>query len=99
MFYFGAAPFVFDKRRRVFWEGWKAPREVTDRTALKDIHALQIISEYCFGQYASYYSYELNLVLKDGRRINVVDHANQGKLREDARTLSRFLGAPVWDAT
>lgn len=105
MLYYGARPIVFDKRSGAFWKGRQAPFEVVNRRALKDfveleeIHALQLISELCRSDKSSYYSYELNLVLSDGRRINVVDHGNQEKLREDARILSAFLDAPVWDAT
>ena len=43
--------------------------------------------------------YELNPVLNDGSRINVVDHGNLERLRGDAITLSQFLDKPVWDAT
>jgi hypothetical protein len=104
MFYFGTAPIVFDKYKGSFWKGRKAPDEVSDRKEIKyfaeleDIHALQLISEFCRGNKSSYYSYELNLVLKNGSRINVVDHGNPAKLREDAHVLSAFLGKPVWDA-
>ena len=105
MLYFGAAPIVFDKRSDAFWKGRTAPYEATNKAALKhlaeleEIHALQLISELCRSDKSSYYSYELNLVLKDARRINVVDHGNLEKLQEDARTLSMFLDTPVWDAT
>ena len=51
------------------------------------------------GNKSAYYSYEMNLVLNDGKRLNVVDHGNQAKLREDAQTLATFLNVPVWDAT
>ncbi len=104
MLYFGTAPIVFDKQKGFFWKGRKAPDEVFDKTTIKhfteleNIHALQLISEYCRGNKSSYYSYELNLILKDGNRINVVDHGNQRKLKEDANTLSAFLEKPVWDA-
>jgi hypothetical protein len=104
LLYFGTIPIVFDKREGYFWKGRKAPEEVFDKNAIKglthleEIHALQLISEYCRGNKSSYYSYELNLVLKNGKRINVIDHGNQNKLREDAATLSRFLQKPVWDA-
>lgn len=103
LLYSGTAPIVFDKQRGFFWKGWKAPDQTPNVETLKDavrldeIHALQLISEYCRGDKNSYYSYELNLVLKDGRRINVIDHGNRNKLREDAATLSTFLGKPVWD--
>ena len=103
--YFGTAPIVFDKRRGAFWKGRKAPYEVVNKKALKhyalleDIHALQLISEHCRSDDSSYYSYELNLVLEDGRRINVVDHGKQSDLQGDAGTLAAFLEKPVWDAT
>ncbi len=105
MLYFGTRPIVFDNVRGVFWKGRKEPGVIFDRrnqknfTGLEVVHALQIISEYCRGNKSSYYSYELNLVLKDGKRINVVDHGSIRKLREDAEILSKFLGIPVWDAT
>lgn len=104
LLYFGTLPVVFEKRKGFFWKGRTAPDEVYDRRNIKhfaefkEIHALQLISEYCTGNKSSYYSYELNLILKDGRRINVVDHGNQNKLREEAKTLSAFMGKPVWDA-
>ncbi len=66
---------------------------------LSSIHALQLLSEFVSGSKNSYHSYELNLVLNDGSRINVVDHGNLERLRADASTLSQFLDKPVWDAT
>jgi hypothetical protein len=104
LLYFGTAPIVFDKRERYFWKGRKGPRDVFNPKSLKNlveigqIHALQLISEYCRGDKSSYYSYELNLVLEDGKRINVVDHGNLDKVRDQAATLAEFLGRPVWDA-
>lgn len=103
MLYFGTAPIVFDTRQGCFWKGRKSPESTSDKGSVKvyshldDIHALQIISEYCSGNKSSYYSYELNLVLKDGQRLNVVDHGNLARLREDGANLSRFLGRPLWD--
>ncbi len=99
----GTAPIVFDRHKGAFWKGRKSPDQVFDKAQLKkyarfeDIHALQILSEHCRGNKSSYYSYELNLVLKDGRRLNVVDHGNLNKLRADALILSAFLKKPVWD--
>jgi hypothetical protein len=104
MLYFGTAPIVFDKYKSCFWKGRRGPDDVADPRTLKhfaplaDVHALQILSELCSGRNGSYYSYELNLVLCDQRRINVVDHGNLGRLREDAQVLARFLGKPIWDA-
>ncbi len=63
-----------------------------------DIHALQIVAEYCRSSENSYYSYELNLVRHDGSRVNLVDHGNARKIREDAERLGVALGVPVWSA-
>ena len=103
MFYVGTAPIVFDKQKGWFWKGRKAPDRVFDKSAIKhlaeigQIHALQLISEHCSGDKSSYYSYEINIVLEDGRRINDVDHGNEKRIRADADTLSEFLGIPLWD--
>ncbi|MEI6971938.1 MAG: hypothetical protein WCL44_10520 [bacterium] len=104
MLYWFTSPIVFDATRGFFWKGRRSPGEAGNISELKtcvrlgDIHALQIISEYCTGNKSSYYSYELNMVMADASRINVVDHGNLAKLRSDARVLAEFLGKPLWDA-
>lgn len=104
MFRYGTAPVVFDQRTKHFWKGRQSPHETFNKAEIKEyaefdqIHALQLIREHVQGNKSSYYSYELNLVLKDGRRVNVVDHGNIEKLRADAERLGAFLKRPVWDA-
>lgn len=97
-------PVVFDKMAGYFWKGRKAPDRYSGQTLnsavrLSDIYALQLIAEYVRGSEKSFYSYELNLVLKDGSRHNVIDHGNIDELRRDAATLSKFMNKPVWDLT
>ncbi|MHC4396675.1 MAG: hypothetical protein ACYS1A_13575 [Planctomycetota bacterium] len=105
LLYFGTMPIVFDKNSSHFWKGRRDPDIVFNKdsikvwTQLEQIHALQLISEYCHSNKSSYYSYELNLVLEDGERINVVDHGKLKKICDDADTLSNFLERPVWNAT
>ena len=105
LYWFGTVPRVFDQRLAAFWRGRKEPTPMdlvargNPSAPLSSIHALQLLSEYISGSKNSYHSYELNLVLNDGRRINVVDHGNLKRLRSDAKTLSQFLDKPVWDAT
>jgi len=105
LFFRGSVPIVFDKSNGYFLRGRKNPSRVYDQTKIKslislqNIHALQIISEHISSNKSSYYSYEINLVLKDASRVNVIDHGNLDRIREDAKTLSDFLGKPVWDAT
>lgn len=44
-------------------------------------------------------SYELNLVLKNSHRINIVDHKNESLIYADAETLAKLLNVKIWDAT
>ncbi len=67
--------------------------------SLSEIYALQIVREYISSSDSNYTSYELNLVLNDGRRVNIMDHGKLSALREDARLLSDALSVPVWDAS
>ncbi len=108
MYFFGTTPIVFDRGSNHYWRGRISPDVMPDRHAadnwadLEEIYALQIVSEWCRGSgknQRSYYSYELNLVLSNGDRLNVVDHGNAQRLRKDAARLARFLDVPVWDAT
>jgi hypothetical protein len=100
----GTKPIVFDKSNGFYWKGRQNPSQVYDQNIQKNmvqlyqVHALQIIREYVRGNKSSYYSYELNLILKDGSRKNVVDHGSIKQLQKDAQTLGQFLGIPVWDA-
>ena len=56
------------------------------------------VRQACSGDKSRYYSYELNLVLEDGSRLNVIDHGNVEAIRADAQKLAAFLGKPLWDA-
>lgn len=97
-------PVVFDRRSGYFWKGRIPPHQAVNREALKDccpleeIRALQIIAERVRGDKSSYWSYELNLVLKDGPRLNVVDHGSLDVIRTDGRAIADFLQVPLWDA-
>ena len=98
----GTQPIVFDRSAGMYWMGWKTPTRgagVANGAAvdLDRVHAIQVVSEYCAGKRSSFYSYELNLVLEDGERLNVVDHGNRAQLRRDASALASFLGVPLWD--
>ena len=82
---------LFDRTTNKFIKG-------SEEISLTDIHAMQIISEYVRSDKNSYYSYELNLVLKNGDRVNVVDHGSYKHLVKDASELSNTLGIKIWDS-
>jgi hypothetical protein len=107
MLWFGGRPVAFDRSSGLVWRGWGDPRsdfehgrEVSGTLCrLEEIHALQIIAEVCRGKNSRYKSYELNLVKVDGSRLNVVDHGDIARLRQDAAALGVYLEAPIWDTT
>lgn len=103
-------PVVFDQSLRLFWKGRRHPDTTDDSTShtpccrLDDIYALQILSEMVTTHSKEhgthrFRSHELNLILQDARRLNVIDHGNLEVVRNDARQLARFLQVPVWDKT
>lgn len=97
-------PQGFNKQLGYHYKSYKKPtsqREVPDSkywTKLEDVQAIQIIEERVKTKNSSYRSYELNLVLKDASRINVIDHSKYEQIKEDARVIADFIGIPYWDA-
>lgn len=100
-----AKPVVFDSNLGMMWKGKQAPKLSGDQKKnqdivyFNDVHALQILSERVRTKNGSYLSYELNLVLRDGKRINVIDHGKQSQILIDAEEISRLLGKPIWDVS
>jgi hypothetical protein len=99
------APIVFDKSSGMFSKGRGKPGKEPDienpkkAADLDSIHALQLLWKPVYGGKKQYYGYDLNLVLKNGKRIFILSHADKNAMKEDARTLSEFLGKPLWDVT
>jgi hypothetical protein len=91
------------------WFGWPTSqvfdgnsRQISLRTgplSFSAIHAVQIVKEHVRRNKKSYWSYELNLVLKDGERVNVVDHADLPRIQSESQMLKTLLGCKLWDAT
>ena len=79
------------------FEATEQARTVSPRRGeLGNIHAVQVISKIVkVGK--KFQSYELNIVLKSGIRVAVIDHNDAAVIREEASTLATFLKVPVWD--
>jgi len=99
-------PIVFDTQARYFWKGRRSPERAEDIKAigtcieLDMIHALQFLGRQRIPEnLGGISSYEINLVLRDGLRMNVVHHGDSITLREEANMLSERLNKPLWDAT
>lgn len=100
--------YVFDKRAGRYFKGKQAEssRAPSDENQgrLQDIHALQMLTERVTsnsknGGSSSYNSYEINLVLKNGARLNVMDHGNKTDIEDNAKEIAVFLGVPIWRAS
>ncbi len=69
-------------------------------TLIRDIRAIQVVGENCSGSKGSRYrSYEINLVLKDASRVNVIDHGNLSQILLDAQQIATRLNVPMWDVS
>ena len=73
------------------------------RYDLSEMHAIQLFKKGYkvtsqIGFFEPFYSYEMNLVLHNCTRINIVDHGSLVDIRKDAGLLAFYLNVPVWDA-
>lgn len=65
---------------------------------IKHILSLQINNKIVIRKQAlNYRCFELNMLTKNGRRINVLNHNNVVQLELDARKLAKFLNVPLLD--
>ena len=112
MFRLLTTPIVFNKHKGYYWKGRVnenqriAQADLKVKCKLTEIEAVQVIAEWISGHSSgssggsSYYqSYEINLVLKDASRLNVVDYGHYRGVVESAQKLSHYLSIPLWDAT
>jgi hypothetical protein len=67
-----------------------------DTVPLPSIRGLQLTPERVVETEGYHDVYELNLVLADGRRVNVLDHGDLANLHRDATRIAAFLGVPLW---
>ena len=62
-----------------------------------EVYSIQLLDEEVHTRQSHYWSYELNLVLRNGQRIHLIDHGNQQEIRWDAGDLARMINVPIWD--
>lgn len=65
--------------------------------AFDEVGALQILGEWLKSRATDFTSYELNLVLKDGSRVNLMDHGNHKHLHRDGALLAEMIGCELHD--
>lgn len=90
-------------KKNVFLEKLDSSSPISEH--FKEIHAIQVVGEYVSSNSGSssstsnYKSFEINLVLKNLRRVCLIDHGGHNTILNDAKTISQFLNVPLWDAT
>lgn len=101
---------VFDLNKKQFFKEGEDTQDILPLIHQKsipfvDIHGLQILEVFHPARNLhhrhstrshSYYSYELNLILKNSKRINVMSHGNKGDMILDAKRLAKVLFVPIW---
>lgn len=91
---------VFDKTHGYYWKRKGNPNfnSIDDQGLVKlsEIVGIQLIQEFVSGNKNSYYSYEINLILSDNSRLNVIDHGDKNSIIRDAQQLADFLQKPLW---
>jgi hypothetical protein len=100
MFYGFYKPIVFDKTEGMFKTGYKNHKLSHSNLSIPfdEIAAVQVIGERVKGEKSNFNSFELNLVLKNGSRKNIIDHGNLSAIVNDANIISDFLEVPIWHA-
>ncbi|CCO46553.1 conserved hypothetical protein [Vibrio nigripulchritudo SOn1] len=92
---------IFDKSCGLYYFGFKQDVydkiDPTEQGNLKDIHAIQLVRELMGGE-RKYVSHELNLIFRNGERLNVMDHAKKDAIEDAAMRLGEFLDVPIWKA-
>ncbi|NRB40016.1 MAG: hypothetical protein HRU20_16365 [Pseudomonadales bacterium] len=89
-YFFAADRFCFDKNTQQLDTG-------NQLIQLGSLHALQVLEETVGGSDSQVFkSYELNLVLKDGQRLHLMDHGHYSAFNHDAEKLADFLAIPIW---
>lgn len=82
----------FDKKTGVFTNHSDRPIK------LKNILSLQITNKMITSKHGiSYPCYELNVLTKYGRRMNILNHNDLLRMETDAKQLSEFLGVELLD--
>jgi len=66
--------------------------------SFQDVYALQILKKFVEGNTSGgFFGYELNLITKEGRRYNLLNHGDKDYILSDMVKLSRVFKVPVWN--
>lgn len=97
MLYLESSPIIFDGNKNTFRRGrGKQLKNIN----FSDIHALQLIPQsVSTSKIPGDNLYQLNIVLKDAKRVSVTRYTNELIARQESQALSEFVNTKLWDAT
>lgn len=101
--FFGGMPIRFDKEKMVFYKGWGANKNI-NHVYIDNIIAIQLLSTTQLrsdgeSNGSMYYeNFEINLVLNNFTRKNVISLADRKTAIKDAKTISNYLNVKFWSA-
>ncbi|WP_369998161.1 hypothetical protein [Winogradskyella sp.] len=94
--------YTFSKSVNAYYVGFPLlPKQLAYRKyALDDIMAIQVLGEQLIDEESKTKrnSFELNLVLKNLKRVHVIDHNNLQGMLDDSEILCAYLNVPLWHA-
>lgn len=88
---FGSKAHIHRNRRLLIVDGIKLN--------FSELYALQVLEKFVQGNKSgSYYSYEVNLVTREGQRHNLLNHGDKMFILSDMVKIAQALKLPVWNA-
>lgn len=91
-------PIIFSKTSTLFWRGYKKPykSDTPNYCKLEDIEAVQVLWKEINYQFYQGFAYELNLILKNNKRIHLFSVSDPSPLLKEAEILANFLNVPLY---
>lgn len=94
LLYFLSSPRLFDGKNNIFRKGRGKRQKII---SFSEIYALQLIPHSVSNSDGpDYTNYQLNIILNNGQRENVVNYHNQKNAQSDAKTIAEFIGKKVF---
>ena len=95
-------PVYFDRKNNLFWTGKRPNLSGVDAgpdswCRISDLKAIQVLAERVLDEDGPDIIYELNLILADQSRRNVVRHATRKTIEQDGADLATWLDVPFWN--
>jgi hypothetical protein len=75
-----------------------SPMALKQRLRFDQVRELEMLTKHIQRlDRAGYDNHELNLVLDDGTRVNLISHPDTAQIARDAQTLAGIIGVPIRD--